>query len=638
VSAIYGLVRLDGRAVEAEELETMRRPMAYWGPDGGGIWRESGAGLGQLVAHRTPEDEHEAGPLRLASGVVVASAGRLDNRDELCAELGLRGDERAGTSDGRLIALAYERWGEAALPRLLGDWAFAAWHPAERRLVLARDHYGNTAMYYHRHGDTFSFASSLKGLLALPHVPRRLDELQLARSLVLHVGDGTATMYEGIRRLPTAHMLTFGAGGVSTREYWSLLDVPDVRLPSDDDYVDRLLGLLGAAVRTRLRSRAPLAATLSAGLDSATVTALAARELDGAELAAYTARPAYPEVAAEMPDALVDEWPGAELVAARYENVEHVAVDGREVTPLQAIERSLAVHDEPEHAVPNLPWVQALLEAAHGGGACVLLSGQYGNGGVSWPGDAQRVLSALAAGELGVARKRLGHLSRASRYGFGGALWHGVVVPLRRRVAAARMQRDPTLTPGWRDSPIAPHFAARIGLRDALRGSGWDPALTLSRPRERRLAYLLPGMLPTGAWWHQRGAAHGIEMRDPTADVRVLEFCVGTPDEQFAADGHDRWLARRALAQLALPEVAWNTRRGAQGADFAHRLRADADAVSAAVARISASEAAREYLDVGTLRRSWDGVAAGRADGVLEVTRGLTFGLFLVGVANGWAL
>jgi asparagine synthase (glutamine-hydrolysing) len=638
MSAIYGLVRLDDRAVEAGELDAMRRPMAYWGPDGGGVWHERGAGLGQLVAHRTPEDEHEAGPLRLASGIVVAPAGRLDNRDELCAQLELRGDDRASTSDGRLIALAYERWGEGALPRLLGDWAFAAWHPTERRLVLARDHYGNTALYHHRDGDTFAFASSLKALLALPHVPRRLDELQLARSLVLQVGDGAATMYEGIRRLPTAHVLTFGAGGVSAREYWSLLDTPEVRLPGDDDYVDRLLELLGAAVRTRLRSRAPLAVTLSAGLDSATVTALAALELHGAGLAAYTARPAYPEIAAEMPDALVDEWPGAELVAAHYENVEHVAVDGRDVTPLHAIEHSLAVHDEPEHAAPNLPWVQALLDAARAGGARVLLTGQYGNGGVSWPGDTQRVLSALAACELRVAMKRIGHLRRASRYGWGGALWHGVVVPVKRRLAAARMQRDPTRTPGWRNSSIAPHFAARIGLRDALRGSGWDPALTLSAPRERRLAYLLPGRLPTGAWWHQRGAAHGIEMRDPTADVRVLEFCVGTPDEQFAAGGHDRWLARRALAQLAPPDVAWSTRRGAQGADIAHRLRADSATVSTAVARIEASDAAREYLDVGTLRRSWDEVAAGRAEGVLEVTRGLTFGLFLLGVADGWGL
>jgi asparagine synthase (glutamine-hydrolysing) len=635
MSAIYGLVRLDGRPVEAGELETMRGPMAYWGPDGGGVWREGGAGLGQLVAFRTPADEHETGPLRLPSGTIVSPAGRLDYRDELCAELGVPEEERARTSDGRLIALAYERWGERAFPRLLGDWALAAWHPRERRLVLARDHFGQTALYYHRRGDRLAFASSLKGLLALPDVPRRLDELQLARALVMDVADGAATMYEGIRRLPTARAVSFDASGVRTREYWSLMDVPEVRLASDGEYVEHLLDLLGAAVHTRLRSRAPLATTLSAGLDSSAVTALAARELDGAPLTAYTVRPAYPEVAAEMPDVLVDEWPGAQLVAASYPNIEHVPVDARTVSPVEAIEHSLAVHDEPEHAVPNLPWVRGLLDAAREGGARVLLTGQYGNGGVSWPGDARGALNALAGGEPRSAAQRLRHLSRASRYGWGGAVWHGLAMPARSIVAAERMRRDPTRRPGWRSSAIAPHFAARIGLRDAVRENGWDPEFTRAGPRERRLSYLLPGRLPTGAWWHQRSAAQGVEMRDPTADVRVLEFCVGAPDEQFAGvGGIDRWLIRRALALLVPPEVAWSTRRGAQGADIAYRLRADAGAVSAAVERVVSSDAARDHLDVVALRRSWAEVAAGSSDGVLGVTRALAFGLFLAGLGD----
>jgi asparagine synthase (glutamine-hydrolysing) len=441
-------------------------------------------------------------------------------------------------------------------------------------------------------------------------------------------------MYEGVRRVPTAHSVSIDPSGLRTREYWSLLDAPDVRLASDGEYVERLLDLLAGAVRTRLRASGPVAATLSAGLDSGAVTALAARELGGERLVAYTARPAYPEVAAEMPDALVDEWPGARLVAARYDNIEHVPVDGRGVTPLQAIEHSLAVHDEPEHALPNLPWVRALLDAAREGDSRVLLTGQYGNGGVSWPGDPRRVVAALAAGDPRAAAQRLRHLSRASRYGWGGAIWHGLIAPVRSRLAAERMRLDPSRRPGWRDSPIAPHFAARVGLRDAMRENGFDPEFTRTGSRERRLAYLLPGKLPTGAWWHQRSAAQGVEMRDPTADVRVLEFCVGAPDEQFARDGHDRWLARRAVARLAPPEVAWSTRRGAQGADIAHRLRADAGAVAAVVERLVASDAVREYLDVEPIRRSWAAVSAGGSDGVLELLRAVSFGLYLTAVAD----
>lgn len=638
MSAIYGLVRLDGRAVAGEELETMRRPMAYWGPDGGGAWREGGAGLGQLVAFRTPEDEHEAGPVRLADGTVVTAAARLDNRDELCRELHVPAPERASTADGRLVALAYERWREHAPLRLFGDWSFAAWDPNRRRLFLARDHYGLTALYHHRDDDTLAFASSLKGLLALPHVPRRLDEMQLGRALVICAADGGATMYRGIRRVPTAHALTFDAGGARTREFWSLMDAPEVRLSSDDHYVERLLGVFTSAVESRLRARGPIATTLSAGLDSSAVTGLAARELGDARLTAYTSRPAYPEVANEMPGSLVDEWPAAQVAAAHWPNVDHVAVTGRDITPLEAIEYSLAMHDEPEHALPNLSWVHALLDTARQRGARALITGQMGNGGFSWPGDERRVLSALAAGDLGLAAQGLGSLRRASRYGIAGALWHGVLNPTRHWVAAERMRRDPALQPGFTQSVVAPRFAARIGLADAVRASGWDPLLARAGVRERRLSFLLPGRLPTGGWWHQRSAAQGIQMRDPTADARLLEFCVGVPEEQFVRGGHDRWLARRAVARLMPPEVAWNRRRGAQGADIAHRLRADAPAVSAAVARVAAAETPREYLDVAAVERSWREVQAGASEPVLAVLRGLNFGLFLLSVTEARAV
>ena len=150
----------------------------------------------------------------------------------------------------------------------------------------------------------------------------------------------------------------------------------------------------------------------------------------------------------------------------------------------------------------------------------------------------------------------------------------------------------------------------------------------------RRLSYLLPGKLPIGAWWHQRGAAQGIEMRDPTVDVRLLEFSVGTPEDQFARDGHDRWLMRRALARLGPLEVARNTRRGAQGADIAYRLRADSAATDAALERVAASGFAGEYLDVEKLRGSWRDVQAGRSDGALAVARGLGYGSFLLGQAD----
>ena len=631
MSAIYGLVRLDGRPVTEAELDAMRAPMAFWGEDGGGVWRDAGAGFGQLVARRTPEDAYESGPLVVAGGTaVVVPAGRIDNRDELCRELGVPAGQRPATSDGRLMALAYERWGDHAPGWLQGDWAFAAWRPSERRLLVARDHYGHTAMYWHRAGSSLAFSSSLKGLFGLAEIPRRLDELRLAESLVICAARGEPTQYAGINRLPTGHVLTFDEAGARVRAHWDPYAIPELRLAGDDEYLERALELFSRAVRVRLRSCGPVATTLSAGLDSSAVTALAARELGGAPLAAYTARPAFREAVDERPEMLTDEWPHAQALAAAYPSVRHVAVTGADVTPLAAIERSLWVHDEPEHAAPNLPWVTALLDQAKHEGAAVLLTGQMGNGTVSWPGDRRRALERIAAGDVAGVLRALRHARAQGRGGWRGAVWRGIVVPLRALVVAERARRDPRRQPGVATSLIAPRFAERIGIVDHLRASGWDPGLARQTPRERRLSYLMPGRLPVTAWWHQRSAAHGLDVRDPTLDLPLLEFCLGTPDEQFARNGVDRWLMRRAVERLAPADVAWNRRRGAQGSDVAHRLRADTPAVSATLDQLLRTDIVREYLDADQIARHWSDVRAGAFEGAAELTRALMVGRFLL--------
>lgn len=630
MSAIHGLIRLDGPPVEPAELAAMAQPMAHWGPDGGGRWREGPAAFGQLIAHRTPNALHEDGPVTVAGGtVVVTAAGRLDNRDELRAEL----RAKPATADGRLIALAYERWGQDAVRHLLGDWAFAAYHPRERRLVLARDHYGQTALYHHHDRGTFAFASSLKGLLALPHVPRRLNELRLAQHLAVWATDGAATMYEGVQRLPPAHVLTFDDGSVRTREYWRPEDAPDVRLGSDAAYVEQFVELFAAAVRTRLPPDADAASTLSSGLDSGAVTALAAREaaVRGRGLTALTAVPAYPEVARARPDMLVDEWPGAALVASAYSNVEHVRVTGRDITPLEANARSHEIHEQLAGAAPNRPWVLALLAEVQRRGLGVLLTGQTGNAGVSWRGEEGVALRRLVAGDAGGAMRALAARRRAG-VGWPLAIRRELVGPVRRRLTfEVRRWRYQRALAG---RLIAPSLVDRLNLVERMRASGWDPWFARATAEEFRLAILLPGLTPVGGIWHELGAAHGLDVFDPTVDVRLLEFCLGIPPEQFVHGPHDRWLIRRGLEGLVPAEVRWNRRRGEQGADLAFRLSHDAAAVTATLERIDASALVRSCLDMDALWSAWKEVrsdpAAASAAASVHVMAGLDAGVFLL--------
>ena len=161
MSAIFGILDMSGADVKPHMLGAMQREMETWGPDGSSIWIGGGVGLGQLLLFNTPEAVGERLPREASDGsFVITAAGRIDNREDLFRELNVTPTERPNTTDSELIERAYLRWGSDCPDHLLGDWSFAIWDRRERKLLLARDHHGNTSLYYYRDGDWFAFASS----------------------------------------------------------------------------------------------------------------------------------------------------------------------------------------------------------------------------------------------------------------------------------------------------------------------------------------------------------------------------------------------------------------------------------------------------------------------------------------------
>jgi asparagine synthetase B (glutamine-hydrolysing) len=153
---------------------------------------------------------------------IIISTGRIDNISEISRSLGVYRSEKLVMSNQGWIQLAYDKWGENSAKRIYGDWAFAAWHPAERRLFLARDHFGNTALYYYIDQQIFAFASSLQALLDLNLAPMEMDELYLAQVLVSWQDyQGERTVHTPIRRLPPAHFLTITNDTFKSHRYWN---------------------------------------------------------------------------------------------------------------------------------------------------------------------------------------------------------------------------------------------------------------------------------------------------------------------------------------------------------------------------------------------------------------------------------
>ena len=181
---------------------------------------------------------------------------------------------------------------------LFGDWSFAAWNAREQRLFLARDHLGNTGLFYYFRPPLIVFASDPGAILAHPEVPCEIDELRLARNLGLDMPDvgPSRTYWKDVSLIPAAHTATLTSKGAKVGSYWRLEEAPRVSLSSQEDCLEGFLEQFRRAVRVRLNSVRPVGSQLSAGLDSGAVTALAARELQEANrpLAAFTSVPLHP--------------------------------------------------------------------------------------------------------------------------------------------------------------------------------------------------------------------------------------------------------------------------------------------------------------------------------------------------------
>ena len=405
MNGIFGLFNLDGAPAAVDQLAAMREALAYWAVDGADQqWRSGEIGLGCLHLASTPEAVGEQLPLHdAASGLTLTAGARLDNRAELLNHLKIEADHgRAAVTDGEIILRAYQRWGQECVHHLDGDWHFAIWDERARSLFLARDHHGNTGLYYYHGPRCFAFASSKKALLALDAVPKEPDLLRISQVLVAWPGDGVRTgtnIFIACRPL-TACLVT--SGRAKTERYWFPENVSELHLKSDDDYVEAFLEVFTRAVSARLRSRRPVGCDIERwsgfGLGDGGRIAITGERDES--LIAFTSTPLSDPSSFTGRGRFGDETQLAQASARYAGDVEHYLVRSESVSPLAGIERMLWANDEPGYAAANYYWITALLEAARQRGVGALLTGQMGNATISWIGAGENLLPMLLEGDI----------------------------------------------------------------------------------------------------------------------------------------------------------------------------------------------------------------------------------------------
>lgn len=271
---ICGIVTFGpGMSVERDNLLAMRDTMVHRGPDDAGIFIERNVGLGhRRLSIIDLSTGHQ--PMTNEDGkVVIVFNGELYNYLGLRDQLLAKGHVFTTHSDTEVIIHAYEQYGENCLEHFRGMFVFAIWDSRRHQLFIARDRLGKKPLYYAQWGDTFLFASEIKGILAHPAAHRAMDLDALDLYFGFRYVPGPRTMFKDIAKLQPGHYLQIRDNVASTSEYWDFSAI-QTRQVSQVTAEKEFVELLRESVRLRLMSDVPLGVFLSGGIDSSAVVAL----------------------------------------------------------------------------------------------------------------------------------------------------------------------------------------------------------------------------------------------------------------------------------------------------------------------------------------------------------------------------
>jgi len=560
--------------------------------------------LGRNLYQCLPEDDYDEGPLLGLNGrILLIADARLDNRDELIAQLGIS-TPPAMLSDSALMLAAYEHWGEGLLDFILGDYAFAVWDVEKRRLFMARDPLGQRPLCYHQGVDFLAFASMPKGLHAITGISRAADMIRAAEFTGGTHHSGPRTFYEGIRRLEPGHALVADNGEVRTHRWWNP-QRRQLRLGSFDAYRDAFRAELDRAVLCRLRGAGPVvAAHLSSGWDSSSVATTAARLLSSTDgrVDAFTAVPRAGNETGAPFNRITDEGVIAAQTAATHANIQHIRVEGSGGSPVADLDRIVELFDRPYPNICNEVWLAQIRSLAAERGARVLLTGEVGNWTIS------AAPPTLLADLLREGRWRSWWREARAKIVRGDARYRGV---LANSFGAWLPQFV------WRF--FAPMSAAGPGADETALRHKWQASVAkrkleigglLTRPPRDSFAEALRGLSRYDFGEFRKGAlaGWGIDERDPTGDRRLIEFCLSLPIDMLLKDGIRRPLARAALSDRLPAAVLHERSKGYQSADWHEGLTADRDRISVLIDRMAADKRASDIVDTDVLRewvRAW---------------------------------
>jgi asparagine synthase (glutamine-hydrolysing) len=619
VCGIAGIVRLSSESPPARnELEAMIDRVPHRGPDDVGVFCAEEVGLAHarlsiidLAGGRQPIHNEDR-------TVWVVFNGEIFNYVELRRELVAQGHSFYTQSDTEVIVHLYEQHGDDFLRHMNGQWALALWDARRRRLLLARDRAGIRPLFHAQAAGRLHFASEVKSLFALPQIRRELDPRGIAQTFTFWSSLPPGTMFSGVQALPPGHLMVVEDGRVAVRPFWDWqfpVERPEERPLKA--YVEEVRALMIDAVRIRLRADVPVGAYLSGGLDSSIITALI-RNFTDSPLRTFSVG---------FEDEEFDEGPfQRELV--QHLGTNHTALHVSRRAIGEAFPRTIWHTEAPIVRTAPTP-LMLLSERVRAENFKVVLTGEGADevfGGYDlfkearirrfWARDrASRIRPSLLR-RLYPWLKSSPTSAQAFSEGFFG---QGLDELHRPWFAHA---------PRWLTTRRAWRFFGPA-LRDAVRNFEFSEELAAILPPdiERwaplcRDQYIEAKTLLSGYLLSSQGdrvaMANSVEGRFPFLDYRVIEFASQLPVRFKLAGLTEKFLLRRAFADLLPPSIARRTKQPYRAPDSQSFFSDGAPLPWVAALFDRAALRRTGYFDPEPTRRLYEKCRANRALGFAD--------------------
>jgi asparagine synthase (glutamine-hydrolysing) len=523
-----------------KKIQQMTDAIAHRGPDGEGQWLNDSGNI--ALGHRRLSiiDLTDAGnqPMHYMDRYTIIHNGEIYNYIELKDELHKKGYSFQSQTDTEVMAAAYDCWKDECVEHFDGMFAFAIWDDTDKILFAARDRFGEKPFFYYYANGQFLFASEMKALWAAG-VERTPNLKMLFNFITIGYTDNPdipgETFFENIFKLPPANRLQFftHTKELSIDEYWEV-DAEDVDTKvKDDEAIEQFDHLFSVSVKRRLRSDVAIGTSLSGGLDSSSIVALAN------PLTAFTS---------VFPGFEKDESVFAKQVATKF-NLQHFTAEINETNVFNELKKICFHQEEPfgsasvlaQYKVFELAKRQNIKVLLDGQGADETLGGYHKYYKWYWQ-ELFRKMKLYRSGELRAAKEN----GVQESFGFKNmiAAWipdFASVVLERQYLLHAIRQEDLT-----KEFVKLQSKEAYYSTPDYYNLNGALHFNTFTHGLEELLRYA-----------DRNSMAHGREVRLPFLSHELVEFLFTLPSKFKIRNGWTKWLLRESMKEKLPTEIVW---------------------------------------------------------------------------------